>query len=76
MPLIRNKILLLLSSQNADDLTKPEAKTKLAADILQITRDAMPGPKSTDAKESKDGKDAPADDKGVKDVLFSAFIIQ
>ncbi|HXC39947.1 MAG TPA: flagellar basal body-associated FliL family protein [Burkholderiales bacterium] len=65
MPIIRNRILLLLSSQQADQLTNPETKVKLAEEILKQTRESLPPP--------KEGGDQ---EKGIKTVLFSTFIIQ
>jgi len=65
MPIIRNRILLLLSSQQADQLTNPETKVKLAEEILKQTRESLPPSKEEGDQE-----------KGIKTVLFSTFIIQ
>jgi flagellar FliL protein len=64
MPVIRNKVLLLLSSKTAEDLAKPEAKQQLAEEILAQTREVLPPAKGD------------AEDKGIQAVLFSNFIIQ
>jgi flagellar FliL protein len=66
MPIIRNRILLLLSSQQADQLTNPETKVKLAEEILKQTRESLPPAKDKEA----------GADKGIQSVLFSNFIIQ
>ncbi len=60
-PVIRGKILLLLSSKGATELAGLEAKNALAAEILAATRAPLPG---TDPK------------KGVLAVHFASFIIQ
>lgn len=60
MPEVRNDILRLLSSKTPDDLSTPEGKDKLAADI-QADLNGLLGVKS---------------EKGVKKVLFGAFLIQ
>jgi len=64
MPIIRNRILLLLSNKNVQEFSEPGAKEKLAAEIRSETRLSLPA--------SKDGDP----NKGVEDVLFSAFVIQ
>ena len=60
MPLIRNRVLLLLSSQLSEGISTLEGKQKLAAAILVQVREPLPA----DLK------------KGVEGVHFSAFVIQ
>lgn len=60
MPEVRNDILRLLSSKTPDELSTPEGKDKLAADI-QTDINALLKVKA---------------DKGVKKVLYGAFLIQ
>ena len=64
LPLIRNKILLLLSGKTPSDLSTVEGKKKLAAEILTETRNSLP---------AGTGKGI---EKGVQSVLFSSMIIQ
>jgi len=61
MPLIRNRLLLLLSSKSPPDLNTLEGKQKLANEILAEVRQPLPGK---------------TDDRGVKSVLFNSLIIQ
>jgi flagellar FliL protein len=60
MPEVRNDILRLLSSKMPDELSTPEGKDKLAADI----------------KADINGLLRVKADNGVKKVLFGAFLIQ
>lgn len=60
MPVIRSRILLLLSSQKSDHLMKREGKLELASQVLEEIRQVI-GPTA--------GKDVTA-------VHFSAFVIQ
>jgi len=60
MPIIRHKLILLLSSKNDDQLRPPEAKIKLVKETKNIINKVL-------ALNSKDG---------VKDVFFTSFIIQ
>lgn len=60
MPVIRNQIILLLSSKDADQLGPTEGKQKLVRESRQAINHAL-GLK---------------DMEGVTDVLFSSFIIQ
>jgi len=61
LPVIRGKILLLLSSKSATELAPLEAKNKLAEEILAAARAPLPG---ADPK------------KGILAVHFASFIIQ
>lgn len=60
-PSVRNRVLLLLSSQDADVLMTREGKEKLAADI------------ATELRKTLDGA---GPNKGLEQVLFSHFVIQ
>lgn len=61
MPRVRSRLLTLLSSMEAEDLTKEEDKTKLA----QAIRAQVQRPFDSKGKPQK-----------VKDVLFTSFVIQ
>lgn len=63
-PIIRNRILLLLSSKQSREIGSPEGKQKLAGEILAEARQPIPA--------SPGGKP----DKGIEGVHFSAFVIQ
>ena len=68
LPVIRGKILLLLSSKSATELGPTEAKTKLAEEILAAARATLPAsPKDPEQKDAT---------KGVIAVHFASFIIQ
>lgn len=60
MPMIRSKILLLLSSKTAEDLNNVDGKRKLAGEILDIAREPI----------GKEGKSM------IKNVHFASFVIQ
>jgi flagellar FliL protein len=61
LPEVRNALLILLSSKTPDDLSQPDGKTKLALEIQKSINDTLGIKKKS---------------KGVKKVLFGAFIIQ
>lgn len=61
MPEVRDGIIRLLSSKNAEELAVLEGKDKLAADVQKQLNDILGAKK---------------DSMGVKKVLFNAFIIQ
>lgn len=63
-PIIRNRILMLLTSKQSREISTPEGKQQLAEAILQEVRTPLPVP--------RDG----AADKGVYGVHFSSFVIQ
>lgn len=65
LPLIRNKLLLLLSGKTPADLSSMEGKRKLATEILAETRSSLP-----------EGGPVQTPDKGVQNVLFSSLIVQ
>ena len=61
MPVIRSRLLLLLSSKNAAELNTPRGKEKLAAEIMDETRRHF----------------APiSPEQGLLDVHFNSFVIQ
>jgi flagellar FliL protein len=61
LPVIRNSLLLLLSSKSVRELRSVEGKEQLQKEILAAARGPMPG-------------NGP--DKGIEGVLFSQFVIQ
>jgi flagellar FliL protein len=67
MPLIRSKILLLLTSKTAMELSTPEGKIKLVHELVALARTAVADSSSPNAK---------GPEHGIADVHFSAFIIQ
>jgi flagellar FliL protein len=60
LPEVRDALLRLLTSKTAEELSQPEGKDKLATEIQKQVNEVLGVKKS----------------KGVKKVLFSAFIIQ
>lgn len=63
-PIIRSRILMVLSSKNVADLSHIEGKQKLMDELVDLARVTL--------KERED-KDA---SKGIRDVHFSSFVIQ
>lgn len=61
MPEVRDAMIRLLSSKTAEELNQPEGKDKLAAEIQQQLNGLLGAKKAS---------------RGVKKVLFGAFIIQ
>ena len=61
MAIVRNRVLLLLSSKKASEISTLEGKQQLAAEIEAVIRDPF----------EKEG-----DEQEVTDVLFTSFIIQ
>lgn len=61
MPLVRNRLLALLSSKHAEELVTPADKKKLAQEILAQVKQPF-SPEATPQR--------------VKDVLFTSFVIQ
>lgn len=59
-PKVRSAVILLLSSKTANELSTPEGKVKLKAQIKKIINESMDS-----------GEDSPVDS-----VLFTSFIIQ
>ncbi len=61
MPVLRNKILLLLSSKRPSELSSLEGKNKLVADLIAAARESIPGG---------------TPERGVVGAYLSAFVIQ
>jgi flagellar FliL protein len=61
MPIIRNRILMLLSSKRSTDIANVEGKQKLAEAVVAEVREPLSTPGPT---------------KGIEGVHFSAFVIQ
>lgn len=78
MPEIRSKLLLLLSSKRASELSTPEGKKQLASEIVDETNVVLGAGESHDEPpaKGKKSKHAPKPKEGVDDVLFTSFIIQ
>jgi flagellar FliL protein len=79
MPTIRSSILMLVSQRTAEELLKPEGKTKLAKDILRETSIPFGGGDEEPVEEAaanKKKKKAAAPEYPVTGVLFSSFIVQ
>jgi flagellar FliL protein len=60
LPIIRNRILLLLSSKRPSELATPEGKQKLVAELVAAARESIPG----------------ADAATVSGAYLGAFVIQ
>lgn len=78
MPEIRSKLLLLLSSKRASELSTPEGKRTLANEIVEETNSVLgAGEHEEEAPaKGKKSKHAAKPKAGVEDVLFTSFIIQ
>lgn len=78
MPEIRSKLLLLLSSKRASELSTPEGKKQLASEIVEETNVVLGAGESHEEApaKGKKSKHAPKPKEGVEDVLFTSFIIQ
>jgi flagellar protein FliL len=87
MPEIRNGVVLLLSSKQADELATLEGKNRLRAEIrLAVNEPLGIRPSKKRKKPAKDAghgedSDAPKEEvvlpkKGVTDVLLTSFVIQ
>lgn len=61
MPVLRNKLLLLLSSKRPSDLASLDGKNKLVAELIGAARESIP---------------AGAPERGVVGAYLSAFVIQ
>ena len=61
LPVLRNRILLLLSGKRPSDLATVEGKNRLVTELIAAARESIPG--STP-------------DRGVSGALLSAFVIQ
>ena len=67
MPLIRSRVLLLLTSRTADELASPAGKAKLATELVALARAALANSEAPGAQN---------EENGINDVHFSSFIIQ
>ena len=67
MPLIRSRVLLLLTSKSADELGSPQGKAKLAGDLVALARGALANSPAPGAQNAE---------RGIVDVHFASFIIQ
>lgn len=67
MPLVRSRVLLLLTSKGAEELASPEGKAKLAGELVALVRTPMAELPIAGVK---------AENRGIIDVHFSSFIIQ
>jgi len=62
MPVVRSRMLLLLASKTAEEISTPAGKRKLVEDLLREARAPLP--------------DSGAPHKGVENLHFSAFVVQ
>jgi flagellar FliL protein len=62
MPIIRNRILLLLSGKRPSDLAQVEGKQKLVSELVVVARDSLP--------------EGTTPERGVDEAFLSAFVIQ
>ncbi len=78
LPEIRSKLLLLLSSKRASEISSPEGKRQLASEIVEETNGVIGAGESHEEApaKGKKSKHAPKPKEGVEDVLFTSFIIQ
>lgn len=63
MPVVRNDLILLFSSQQYDTLNTREGKEKLRRGALQVVRDVL-------------AKTSGGDGSGVEQIYFTAFVMQ
>jgi flagellar FliL protein len=61
MPIIRSKLLLLLSSKMPSELASLDGKKKLVAEILATVRESLPGA---------------TPDRGIENAYIASFVIQ
>ncbi len=83
LPEIRNEVVLLLSSKQADDVATLDGKNFLRAEIRRAAnksigvKDAVKRKSTEENAETKDEEVGyPAPKKGVTDVLLTSFVIQ
>jgi flagellar FliL protein len=62
MPIIRNRILLLLSGKRPSELTQVDGKQKLVTELVQGARESLP--------------DGATPERGIDGAFLSAFVIQ
>jgi flagellar FliL protein len=61
LPVIRNRILMLLSSKRPSDLNTPDGKQKLVGELVAAARESIPGTEAS---------------RGVTGALLGSFVIQ
>lgn len=61
MPVLRNRILLLLAAKRSTDISHDDGKRRLVAEILAGARGSVPGT---------------TPEKGIVDAMFASFVIQ
>jgi flagellar FliL protein len=61
MPVVRNRVLMLLSSKRPSEIESGPGKQQLVAELVATVREAVPGS---------------AADRGASGALFSTFVIQ
>jgi flagellar FliL protein len=61
MPVLRSRILLMLSSKRPSEISSPEGKTKLVADLVTAARESVPGL---------------TPERGISQAFLAAFVIQ
>ncbi len=74
MPVIRNGLVMLLSSKEFDSLQTPEGKEALRAEALAEIRSVLQ--KEQAASATEDDKKQPVDYPNVEQVLFTNFVMQ
>lgn len=80
-PEIRHRMLLILSSKKAADVTNPQGVQKLSNEMRVTINRIIDGPKTTKGKkkgaeESAEPSDNADPDDSVQSVLFTSFIVQ
>jgi flagellar protein FliL len=61
LPVIRNRVLLLLSAKRPSDIASPDGKAKLVSDVTAAVRESIPGT---------------TPERGILQAFFGAFVIQ
>jgi len=62
MPIIRNRVLLLLSVKHPSDLAQVDGKEKLVSELVRVAREALPS--------------GATPERGIDGAFLSAFVIQ
>lgn len=79
-PMIRHKVLLLLSGKKPSDLSTPQGVQRLSNEIRDAINVILDGPKKKPGKGDEAAPAEPSDradpDDSVQAVLFTSFIIQ
>jgi flagellar FliL protein len=76
MPEIRSRILMLLSTKYASELSQPEGKKELAREIILLTDNILKVPVAAPAPAGTQPPAEAEDTAGIADVLFTSFLIQ